>query len=130
MLQAMIDSPCEIWIHRWQRARRWRRRVEAELSPLGLTLAQWLVLDAIATLILETADAVSQVQVARRLEMDKATLSRVMDVLVRRHLIDRAPSYPDPAYRIYLTELGKGAAAQGRARVETASASELETAPG
>jgi len=118
----MVENPCDLWIHRWRCAMRWRRRVEAELRPLGLTLAQWLVVDAIANLFRETADAVSQVQVARRLEMDKATLSRVMDVLARQRLIDRDLSYSDPAYRIYLTELGRGAAAQGRIRVDAASA--------
>jgi DNA-binding MarR family transcriptional regulator len=112
----------DIWLHRWRRAMHWRRGVEAALRPLGLTLAQWRVLDGLATLIRETGDAVSQVQVARRLEMDKSTLSQVMDVLVRRQFIDRDLSYSSPAYRIYLTELGKGTAAEGRARVETASA--------
>jgi DNA-binding MarR family transcriptional regulator len=125
----MLDDTGDVWIQRWRRAMRWRRRVEAELSPLGLTLAQWLVLDGLAALTRETADAVSQVQVARRLEMDKATLSGVTDVLVRRRLIDRGVSYPDTSYRLYLTEPGKAAAAQGRVKVEAASANEPTLRP-
>lgn len=120
----MDDSACEIGLRRWQRAMRWRRRVERELRPLELTLAQWLVLDTMAKLIRETDDAVSQVQVARRLEMDKATLSQVMDALARHGLVDRGPSFPGPEYRIYLTKNGAKLAAQGRAVVAAASVSE------
>jgi DNA-binding MarR family transcriptional regulator len=41
----------------------WRRRIELELAPLGLTLTQWRVLDALAVIFRDTNDAVAQVQV-------------------------------------------------------------------
>lgn len=108
-------------IERWLVALRWRRGVERALAPLRLTLAQWLVLDALARLIRETNDAVSQSQVARHLEMDRATVCQVMQRLERRGLVDQAPEFEGPAYRIYLTDVGKNAARQGRARVQEVS---------
>jgi DNA-binding MarR family transcriptional regulator len=88
---------------------------------LKLTLAQWLVLDASDRLICESNDAVSQIQVARRLEMNKTTVCQVMQTLERRGLVDQAPQFRGTAYRIYLTEAGKSAARQGRDWVESKS---------
>jgi DNA-binding MarR family transcriptional regulator len=120
----MDDLACKVWLRHWQRAMRWRRRVERDLRSLELTLAQWLVLDAMSTLFGETNDAVSQIQVARRLEMDKATLSQVMNGLDRRGLVDRGLSFPGPECRIYLTRIGAKLAARGRAVIAAASAAE------
>ena len=108
-------------IQRWLAAVRWRRRVERALAPLKLTLAQWLVLDASDRLICASNDAVSQIDVARYLEMDKATLCQVMQRLDRRGLVDQAPEFRGTAYRIYLSEAGKSAARQGRERVDAVS---------
>jgi DNA-binding MarR family transcriptional regulator len=109
-------------IRQWLAAQRWRRRAERALAPLQLTLPEWLILDASAWLIGESNDAVSQIQVGRQLEMDKATLSRVMQRLERRGLVDQAPQFRGTAYRIYLTEAGKSAARQGRDWVDAVSA--------
>jgi DNA-binding MarR family transcriptional regulator len=109
-------------IQRWLAGVRWRRRVERALKPLKLTLAQWRVLDAMARLIRESDDAVSQIQVARHIQMEKTTLCRVMRCLERRGLVDQAPEFSGTAYRIFLTEMGESLARQGRARVDGASA--------
>jgi DNA-binding MarR family transcriptional regulator len=95
--------------------------VQAELSRRDLTLPRWLVLDCLATMWSETGDMVSQKQVSRRLLMDEATLSLVMDRLLCDGLIDRAPAYPGPEYRIYLSEAGKLAVAAGRAVLDAVS---------
>jgi len=120
----MKEQPLEVWLDRWRSACRWRRRVEAELRHLELTLAQWRVLDALATLLRETRDAVSQLEVAQRLEMDKATTSQVLRGLERRGLVDIGPAFGGPANRIILTKRGKSAAAQGHTVVESVSAGE------
>jgi DNA-binding MarR family transcriptional regulator len=110
---------------RWVAAQRWRRRAARALAPLRLTLAEWLVLDASDQLILESDDAVSQIQVGRHLELSKATLSRVMHRLERRGLVDQAPQFGGTAYRIYLSEAGKSAARAWRLRLEAVGAAWL-----
>jgi DNA-binding MarR family transcriptional regulator len=71
------------------------------LKPLKLTFAQWLVLDATARLVRESNDAVSQIQVARHLQMGKSTLCRVMHWLARSGLVDQAPAFAGPENRIF-----------------------------
>jgi DNA-binding MarR family transcriptional regulator len=109
------------WIQRWLTGLRWRRRAERALKPLKLTFAQWRALDAIARLIGESGDAVSQIQVARRIQMDKTTLCRVLQCLGRRGLVDQAPACPGTANRIFLTEVGENLARHGRAKVDAVS---------
>jgi DNA-binding MarR family transcriptional regulator len=110
------------WLQRWLAGQRWRRRAGRALKPLKLTFAQWLVLDATARLVRESNDAVSQSQVARHLQMEKATLCRVMQWLNRRGLVDQGPAFDSMAYRIFLTEVGRTLAKQGRLRVDAVSA--------
>ncbi|HEY3495793.1 MAG TPA: hypothetical protein VGK73_13940 [Polyangiaceae bacterium] len=86
---------------------RWRRGVEKSLAPMKLTLTQWLVLEATASLIAERDDAVNQNAVAARTELDRMTISQVMTTLAVRSLVDRAPDLDGRAYRIYLTQRGK-----------------------
>jgi DNA-binding MarR family transcriptional regulator len=106
----------------WLAGLRWRRRVGRALAPLKLTLTEWLVLDALARLIRESRNAVSQIQVGRLLEMNKTTVCHVMQRLERTGFVDQAPEFGGNAYRIYLTERGRNAAREGRLRVDTASA--------
>jgi len=117
----MTTRTADAWIAHWRAGMRWRRRVELELQRLGLSFAQWLVLDCIAALHCETDDAVSQLQVGQRLELDKATISQLMKRLDERALIDRAPAYPTHENRIYLHGEGERLARQGRAIVEAVS---------
>lgn len=53
--------------------------------------------------------------------MDEATLCRVMDRLLCDGLVDRAPAYPGPEYRIYLSEAGADAVLAGRAILDAVS---------
>src|SRR5450432_4144540 len=62
----------------WLAAMRWRRRVEAVLRGVGLTFTQWLVLAGAREIIEESGDAVSQKEIAARVELDGATISQVM----------------------------------------------------
>lgn len=105
----------------WRAAVRWRREVERELRAIGLTLIQWLVLDAAATLVRELRDAVSQSEIGRRAEIDRATLSDVMMRLAQRGLVDRDIDVTGASYRIIVTDSGDLAIEQGRARIRTVS---------
>ena len=115
-------SPGDEWIQRWLAGERWRLRVERALRPSKVTFSQWRVLDALARLIDETNDAVSQIQVARHLQMGKTTLCGVLQRLERRGLVDQAPAFSSTANRIFLTEVGKDLARQGRSRLDAVSA--------
>ncbi len=87
---------------RWFAAMRWRRQVEAVLAGVGITFTQWLVLDALRELIAELADAVSQNDVARRLELDRVTVSGVMRALERKGLVSRGIDITGRAWRVFL----------------------------
>lgn len=86
---------------------------------MDLTLIQWLVLEAAATLIRERRDAVSQTDIGLHVEIDKATLSEVMLRLARRGLVDRDIDATGSSYRIYVTAEGALAMAQGRERIRS-----------
>ena len=122
-VEAQGRADGEAWVQHWLAAMRWQRRVEALLARFGLSLAQWLVLDALATIRGETMDAVSQVQVCRRLGLGKGSVSRVMTRLDQRGLVDIAPAWPTKEYRIYLTREGTELLEQGWRLVELVSRS-------
>ncbi len=86
---------------------RWRRGLEAELRPLGLTFTQWFVLEATDELVRDNGDAVSQSAVAGRAELDRATTSQVMTALAKLGLVDRGPDMDGPAYRVIVTNQGR-----------------------
>jgi DNA-binding MarR family transcriptional regulator len=91
----------------WRAAMHWRRVIEAELTDLDLTPAQWLVLDALSKLIATQGDAVSQAKVAAHLEMDRATVSQIMRLLDHRGLVSRGPDLKvRPALRIWTHRRG------------------------
>jgi MarR family transcriptional regulator, organic hydroperoxide resistance regulator len=115
-------SPGNAGIERWRTAQRWRRLVDTELASADLTLTRWLLLEATDALTRESGNAVSQRAVADRAEFDAMTVSQVMRGLEERGWVDRGPSPSGPAYRIVVTASGRTAVAEGRARIEAASA--------
>jgi DNA-binding MarR family transcriptional regulator len=60
-----------------------------------------------ARLIRESQDAVSQVAVARRSDMDPSTVSDVLRRLERKGLVDRAPCSVGMANRVLVTRAGQ-----------------------
>lgn len=104
----------EAYLNAW----RWRRAVEAEVRTLGLTFAQWFVLDATARATRREDDAVSQSSVAAGTELDRQTISQVMQVLDGLGLVDRAPDYTGRAYRVYLTTKGERVLQQANSGIE------------
>jgi DNA-binding MarR family transcriptional regulator len=105
----------------WLKAMRWRRTVEAALRGCGVTFTQWLVLDALETLIRETEDAVSHSQVAAHLELDRATIGAVMRLLERKGLVSHGDAYMSKAWRVILTHESKALLAAQRERWEAVS---------
>lgn len=94
-------------VERYLEACRWRRVVERRLRAVGLTFAQWLVLDATNALIRETKDAVNQNDVARRTELDRMTVSQVMRTLAKQGHVDRDTDMIGRGYRIWVTSKGE-----------------------
>ena len=114
-------SPASVALERWRAMQRWRRRADAELASMGLTLTQWLVLESAEALVRQSGDAVSQKDVSVRVELDQMTVSQVMQVLDAKGLVDRGPSFGGPAYRIYVTSRGKALVAHGWERLDGVS---------
>jgi DNA-binding MarR family transcriptional regulator len=100
-------------LERWRAAQRWRRQADAEIAAMGLTLTQWLVLEAAEALVRESGDAVSQKDVSVRVELDQMTVSQAMQVLDAKGLVSRGPSMDGPAYRIFVTPWGDALVARG-----------------
>lgn len=109
-------------IQRWRSALSWQRAVDKELRASGLSLTRWLVLHAADSLIRSSGDAVSNRAVAQYAGMVEMTVSRVMDSLVDRGWVSRDICSVTPAWRVLLTTAGRSVLAEGRERIEVASA--------
>jgi DNA-binding MarR family transcriptional regulator len=73
------------------------------LSRHDITPAQWSALRA-----LWKADGCSQVELAARIEVEKASLTSVLDALERRQLAERRRSADDRRkWNVYLTKAGR-----------------------
>lgn len=84
-----------------------RREVEARLAALGLTDAQWRPLWLLASGQESTAN-----EIARRLEMDAGALTRLLDRLEAKGLIERERSAEDRrVVRLRATAAGHDAVA-------------------
>src|SRR5690349_4487156 len=87
----------------WRAAVTWRAAVDREIESLGITLAQWTVLDGTQEVCDEIGDAANQSQVARHLGLQRSTVSELMRELERLGLVSRGPSARGSAYRVILT---------------------------
>ena len=85
-------------------ARRWNRVLEGHLSAVGLTAATWAPLLHLK----ETGGGITQKQLAQLVGVDGSSLVRVIDILVRRGLIERRRDEADGRARlIHLTPRGE-----------------------
>jgi len=98
------NSASDIRKLEWLKAMRWRRKVEAVLAPAELTFPQWLVLEAIRELREETDEDPIQNEVAKRAELAQATVSPVIQLLVRRQLVKRGVDRHFAAWSVGLDE--------------------------
>jgi len=114
--------------------RKWRTLVDSELRSIGMTLAR-----AKAILHLCDHDGISQRELATELDIETATLVRLLDGLAEQGLIERHASETDRrANSIHLTPAARKLAGQVRSRIDAirddvlgqVSARELDTAAG
>ncbi|MCQ8242033.1 MarR family winged helix-turn-helix transcriptional regulator [Rhizosaccharibacter radicis] len=92
----------------------WRREIDADLRPFGLTDASWRPILLLGTL----GEPVRQGVLARMLEVDGPSLARVVDALERDGLVSRSEDPLDRRTKhVHITEAGMAihAAVQSRA---------------
>ncbi len=86
-----------------QLARQWRRAIDTELQPLGLTEATWLALLHIA----RAKDAPRQKDLAASLGLDNSSVVRLLDMLQSAAYIERQEGTDRRVKTIVLTTSGK-----------------------
>jgi DNA-binding MarR family transcriptional regulator len=121
MPTAKHETPGSVCLRHWREASRWRKLVDKELAPLGLSLTEWIVLDATLQLVRKTGDAVNQNQVARHTSLQPMVVSNAMQKLDRRGFVSRGPDCMQFAWRVFVREPGVEAVVKGRARIEAVS---------
>jgi DNA-binding MarR family transcriptional regulator len=105
----------------WFAVMRWRRRIEATLREVRVTFTQWLVLTAAQELVEERRDAVSQKEIAARVELDEATISQVIRLLMLMDLVSIDIDMHAKATRVFLSDRGERILREYRPAVEAAS---------
>ena len=91
-----------------QATRQWRRVLDQELQPLGLTQATWLALLHIA----RAAEPLRQKDLAASLALDSSSVVRLLDMLQAAGYIDRLEHTDRRAKTIHLTPFGQETVAQ------------------
>jgi len=88
-------------------AMRFRRKTNRALKVLDISFAQWRALEAAWRLIWRNKDAVSHLDVSRELELDEASVSRLMHVLSKRGWVSHGPDPRHYGWRVFLTDDGE-----------------------
>lgn len=79
------------------------RRLSVHLKEYDITPEQWTVLKRLGE-----NDGVTQKELSSTSEKDQATLTRILDILERKRLMERKPNKEDRrSFLIYITESGK-----------------------
>ncbi|WP_419880692.1 MarR family winged helix-turn-helix transcriptional regulator [Peribacillus sp. B-H-3] len=86
-----------------QTSRNLLRFLALQLKEYEVTPEQWSVLKS-----LEINDGVTQKELSQKTDKDQATLTRILDILERKLLIERRPNKEDRrSFLIHITEAGK-----------------------
>jgi DNA-binding MarR family transcriptional regulator len=109
-------------VARWRGAMSWRGRVESALAGSGLRFNEWLVLEATCRLVSETADAVSQNQVATRVQLSRMSVTNAIRALEKRRFVSRGGPMSGPAWRVFVTREGVELLNEYAEAIESASA--------
>ena len=104
---------------------RWRHKVEAALAPSGLTFTQWLVLEAIRELHEETDEDPIQNEIAMRVELDRGSISRLIQRLERDGLLNRGVDRHFAAWSVTLNERAAVLLRDYRQRIDELSVAAL-----
>ncbi|MGI4984048.1 MAG: MarR family winged helix-turn-helix transcriptional regulator [Janthinobacterium lividum] len=93
--------------------RQWRRNIDRQLRPLGLTEAMWLPLLHLA----RASQPMRQKDLAASLSLDSSSVVRLLDGLEAAHFVERAENADRRAKTIQLTALGQATVAQVEERI-------------
>ena len=81
----------------------WRQALDRRLKDLGVSQAGWMAIANIA----KSKDALSQIELANRLNVEGPTVVSLVDRLVKADLVARVPSETDRRIKhVVLTEAG------------------------
>jgi len=88
-----------------QSARQWRRAIDRQLLPLGLTEATWLPLLHLS----RSQQPPRQKDLAHALQLDSSSVVRLLDALQSAGFIERAEGQDRRAKTVELTDAGRAA---------------------
>jgi len=108
MRHELAELQLELKKRQWLAALRWRGRMKTCLASVGITFTEWLVLDAIWSLVHQTGDAVSEIELGKELELDAMTLWHALAVLEHQGLVSRGCSISGKSWRAFATSKGAG----------------------
>jgi MarR family transcriptional regulator for hemolysin len=108
-----------------QSARQWRRAIDRELQPLGLTEATWLPLLHLS----RSAQPPRQKDLASALQLDSSSVVRLLDALQAAGFIERAEGVDRRAKTVALTEAGRATVKQVEAVVDSVRAKYIGSLP-
>jgi MarR family transcriptional regulator for hemolysin len=104
-----------------QSARQWRRAVDRQLLPLGLTEATWLPLLHLS----RSHQPPRQKDLASALQLDSSSVVRLLDALEAAGFINRAEGQDRRAKTVALTDTGRATVQQVEAVVDAMRAKYL-----
>ncbi|CAM4029439.1 MarR family winged helix-turn-helix transcriptional regulator [Roseateles saccharophilus] len=90
----------------------WRQALDRRLKDLGVSQAGWMAIANIA----KAREALSQIELANRLNVEGPTVVSLVDRLVKADLVERVPSETDRRIKhVVLTEAGQAIYAKVKA---------------
>ncbi|MBW8848648.1 MAG: MarR family transcriptional regulator [Burkholderiales bacterium] len=90
----------------------WRQALDRRLKDLGVSQAGWMAIANIA----KSKDALSQIELANRLNVEGPTVVSLVDRLVKADLVERVPSETDRRIKyVMLTDAGQAIYAKVKA---------------
>lgn len=95
-----------------QTARQWRRLLDRQLQPLGLTEATWLPLVHISRAMSRSAGPMRQKDLAISLSLDSSSIVRLLDNLQAAGYIERVEGTDRRAKTLHLMPEGQAIVAQ------------------
>lgn len=98
-----------------QSARQWRRAIDRELQPLGLTEATWLPLLHLS----RSNQPPRQKDLAKALQLDNSSVVRLLDALQAAGFIERVEGQDRRAKTVALTDAGRATVQRVEAVVDT-----------
>ena len=108
-----------------QSARQWRRAIDRELQPLGLTEATWLPLLHLS----RSGQPPRQKDLAGALQLDSSSVVRLLDALQSAGLIYREEGQDRRAKTVALTDAGRATVRQVEDVVDAVRARYLASLP-